>query len=342
MLPASSSSLDLLGIGSPIMDLTAHVPESFLATVRGDKGGMVLVDAAEMEAIVARLPAAPELENGGSAANLTRAAARLGLRTTFLGKLGSDSTAASYRAQAAAVGIDLSRYKSGHSLPNARCLALITPDAARTMRTDLGAALTLSPEEVTAADFAGVRHAHIEGYLVFNPSLADAVLARARASGATVSLDLASFDVIRHTRDWLLSQLRTGGIHVVFANEDEIRALYPENNDDYPALARRLSAESPGLVAVVKVGKDGAWIARDGELHRVDPVAADRVVDTNGAGDNFGGGFLYGHLQGWALPASGALAAAVGSECVRHSGPAIPPERWVALRELAVKLASAR
>ena len=42
-------SLDLLGLGSPIMDLTASVPDSFLATVRGEKGGMVLVDAAEMD-----------------------------------------------------------------------------------------------------------------------------------------------------------------------------------------------------------------------------------------------------------------------------------------------------
>jgi sugar/nucleoside kinase (ribokinase family) len=333
------SSFDLLGIGSPIMDLTAPVPESFLATVRGDKGGMVLVDAAEMESIVARLPSPPALENGGSAANVIRAAARLGLRTTFLGKLGSDTTAAAYRAQASAVGIDLSRYKTGQGLPNARCLALITPDAARTMRTDLGAALTLSPAEITPADFAGVRHAHIEGYLVFNPALADAVLAGARASGATVSLDFASFEVINATRDWLLAQLRAGGLHVVFANEDEIRALYPENKDnDYAALARRLAAESPGLVAVVKVGKDGAWIARDGELHRVEPVPADRVIDTNGAGDNFAGGFLHGFLHGWSLPACGRLAAAVGSECVRHSGPAIPPDRWPELRSLAAKL----
>lgn len=333
------SSFDLLGIGSPIMDLTAPVADDFLATVRGDKGGMVLVDAGEMESIVARLPSPPALENGGSAANVTRAAARLGLRTTFLGKLGSDATAAAYRAQAAAAGIDLSRYKTGQGLPNARCLALITPDAARTMRTDLGAALTLSPAEITPADFAGVRHAHIEGYLVFNPALADAVLAGARASGATVSLDCASFEVINATRGWLLAQLRAGGLHVVFANEDEIRALYPENkDDDYSALALRLAAESPGLVAVVKVGKDGAWIARDGELHRIEPVPADRVIDTNGAGDNFAGGFLHGFLHGWSLPACGALAAAVGSECVRHSGPAIPPDRWPALRDLAAKL----
>ena len=331
---------DLLGIGSPIMDLTAQVPESFLATIRGDKGGMVLVDAAEMDGILARLPESPALENGGSAANLTRAATSLGLRTAFLGKLGHDAVGQTYRTQAAAVGIDPSRYKTG-PLANARCLALITPDAARTMRTDLGAAVTFSPEELAPSDFAGVRHAHIEGYLVFNQALANGVLDRARASGATVSLDFASFDVIRHTRDWLLSQLRAGGLHVVFANEDEIRALYPENPDeDYPALARRLAAESPGLVAVVKVGKDGAWIARDTELHRIAPVPADRVLDTNGAGDNFGGGFLYGYLNGWSLPACGALAAAVGSECVRHSGPAIPPDRWPDLRSLAQSLAS--
>lgn len=335
-----SASFDLLGIGSPIMDLTAPVPDEFLSTVRGEKGGMVLVDAVEMDTLVARLPAPPALENGGSAANVTRAAARLGLRTSFLGKLGSDATAASYRAQAAEAGIDLSRYKTGEGLPNARCLALITPDAARTMRTDLGAALTLSPDEVTAVDFAGVRHAHVEGYLVFNPALADAVLARARASGATVSLDFASFEVINVTRDWLLAQLRAGGLHVVFANEDEIRALYPDGGDDYAALARRLAAESPGLVAVVKVGKDGAWVARDGELHRIAPVPADRVLDTNGAGDNFAGGFLHGFLHRWPLPACGSLASAVGSECVRHMGPAIPAGRWPALRELAARLSA--
>ena len=310
------------------MDLTAHVPESFLATLRGDKGGMVLVEAEEMDAILARLPEPPALAPGGSAANVIRVAAGLGARTAFLGKLGADATATAYRAHSASLGVDLSRFKTHPARANARCLALITPDAARTMRTDLGAALTLAPEEITAADFAGVRHAHIEGYLVFNQALADAALAGARASGATVSLDIASFEVVHAARDWMLAQLRAGGIHHVFANEDEIRALYPDAGDDYPALARRLAAEAPGLVAIVKVGKDGAWIARGDELHRVAPVPAARVLDTNGAGDSFAGGFLHAFLQGWSLPRCGQLGALLGSECVAHSGPAIPAARW--------------
>ncbi len=310
------------------MDLTAHVPESFLATLRGDKGGMVLVDADEMDGILARLPEPPALAPGGSAANVIRVAAGLGARAGFLGKLGSDSTASAYRDHSAGLGLDLSRFKNHPARANARCLALITPDAARTMRTDLGAALTLDPAEITAADFAGVRHAHIEGYLVFNQALADAALAGARASGATVSLDIASFEVVHAARDWMLAQLRAGGIHHVFANEDEIRALYPDAGDDYPTLARRLAAEAPGLVAIVKVGKDGAWIAHRDELHRIAPVPAARVLDTNGAGDSFAGGFLHAFLSGWSLPRCGQLGALLGAECVAHSGPAIPAARW--------------
>ena len=48
------------------------------------------------------------------------------------------------------------------------------------MRTCLGAAMTLAPTEISRTDFTDARHAHIEGYLVFNQALADAVRAAAR------------------------------------------------------------------------------------------------------------------------------------------------------------------
>ncbi len=127
-------TLDLLGLGSPIMDLTARVPESFLATVSGDKGGMVLVDAAEMEALVARLPEPPVLAPGGSAANVIRVAAQLGARTAFLGKLGADATSAAYRAHSAALGLDLPRLKPPPPRATPGPLALNPPHAPRTMR----------------------------------------------------------------------------------------------------------------------------------------------------------------------------------------------------------------
>lgn len=329
-----ASSFDLIGVGSPIMDLLARVPDAFLTHVRGDKGGMVLVDHDEMERIVARLDGAPAYSTGGSAANATFNATRLGLKGTFLGKLGNDELARVYRNIFETAGVDGARFKQGTS-SNARCLALVTPDAQRTMRTCLGAAMTLSPDEITAADFKGCRHAHVEGYLVFNRALADAVLAAARVAGCTTSLDLSSFEVVNASRDWLFGQFRKG-IDIVFANEDEIRALFQDQTTDYATLAMKLA--NLGVLAAVKVGKDGAWIAHEGQLHRIEPVAVANVIDTNGAGDSWAAGFLYGHLKGWPLPACGALASLIGAETVMHMGPIIPDADWQLLLPRALAL----
>ena len=48
----SSDQIDLVGVGSPIMDLVSQVPESFLSNVSGEKGGMVLVDDSEIDRII--------------------------------------------------------------------------------------------------------------------------------------------------------------------------------------------------------------------------------------------------------------------------------------------------
>ncbi len=323
-MTAPSPSFDLIGVGSPIMDLLARVPESFLTTVSGAKGGMVLVDADEMETIVTRLEHPPATVAGGSAGNTAVSAARLGLRTTFLGKLGNDTTAAAYRRHFAEAGADCSRFKYS-DLANARCVSLITPDGQRTMRTCLAAAMTLGPAEIGPGDFCGCRHAHIEGYLLFNRDLANTVVNAARAAGCTLSIDLASFEVVNAARDWILEQLHQG-IDVIFANEDEIHALFPSLTPEYAALARRLA--DFGGIAAVKMGKDGAWLARGADLHRIAPVPAPQVIDTTGAGDAWAAGFLYGYLKGWPLPAAGALGSRLGSECVRHLGPSIPPSQW--------------
>ncbi len=330
-------SYELIGAGNPIMDLLARVSDDFLAQhVRGEKGGMVLVDADEMQRLVTQLHASPVRAPGGSAANTTVAAARLGLRTRYLGKIGSDETADAYHQNMLDHGVEGSRFKRA-PLPNARCLSLITPDSQRTMRTCLGAAMTLAPEEISPADFVDSRHAHIEGYLMFNPALATAVVDSARAAGCTISIDLASFEVVNVARDWIKRQI-DAGVHVVFANEDEIHALYETKTPAYDELARRLA--SHGGIAAVKMGKDGAWIARGSELHRIEPVRVAQAVDTTGAGDSWAAGFLYGYLRGWNLADAGALGSVLGAECVQHIGPAIPESHWPAVRARANALAT--
>ncbi|HNX51404.1 MAG TPA: PfkB family carbohydrate kinase, partial [Thermoanaerobaculaceae bacterium] len=142
--------------------------------------------------------------------------------------------------------------------------------------------------------------------------------------------DLASFEVAAAARDWLLAQLGHG-VDIVFANEDEIRALFDTTSTDYAAHTRALAAR--GTLAVVKLGKDGAYVGRGAELHRIEPVHVASVVDTTGAGDAFAAGFLYGHLRGLPLPVSGHIAAVLGAETVRHLGPLVPSQDWSAIAQ---------
>ncbi|MEO6876466.1 MAG: PfkB family carbohydrate kinase, partial [Opitutaceae bacterium] len=173
-----------------------------------------------------------------------------------------------------------------------------------------------------------------EGYLLFNPALAQKVISTARAAGCTISIDLASFEVVKAAREWIFAQLREG-VDIVFANEDEASALF-QRQDSYENFAREIA--SFGGIAAVKMGGDGAWIARGNDLHRIAPIRAERIVDTTGAGDSWAAGFLYGHLRGAALPTAGAIGSILGAETVQHLGAAIPDLHWPRIKAQVAKL----
>lgn len=321
------SEVELIGVGSPVVDLLAHVGEDFVAGIQGGKGGMELVDAAALAGLLDKLESEHTQAAGGSAGNTAFAAGKLGTSVGFLGKLGNCEAAQFYQDRFAEIGADLSRFKKG-DVANAKCLSLVTPDSERTMRTDLGAAMTLAPEEVSVADFQGAKHVHMEGYLLFNRDLMKKVLESAKDAGATTSLDMASFEVVKASEEVLPGWLKEH-VDIVFANEDEAEAYHPEHAGDYKAMARDFAEICE--VAAVKLGKDGSLIAKDGEVEFVEPIVIEQAVDTTGAGDYWAGGFLHGWLQGKPLATCGRYGSIMGAEVVQILGASLPEERWDAL-----------
>lgn len=321
--------IDILGIGSPVVDILAEVDETFVEKIDGDKGGMVLVNADQLDQLVSSLQGKGVQAAGGSSGNTTFALAELGAKTSFLGKIGNDTYGNFYRDAFVTAGGDGSRFKVGDQA-NGRCVSLITPDSERTMRTDLGAAMTLSPDEITADDFSGVKHVHVEGYLLFNRDLMMAVLKQAKAAGCTISLDLASFEVVEASKD-ALPEILSEYIDLVFANEDEAKAFAGDSSSKPEEHAQLLAKYVE--VAAVKVGKDGAWIAADGKVVHTQAVQGIKAVDTTGAGDYWAAGFLFGRSRGRSPEVCAHYGALLGAAVVSTVGAKLLPEVWNELRE---------
>ena len=317
------ANLKITGVGSPIVDAILQIDENFLEQVEGEKGGMMLVDHDAIEALLAKAPSRPIIAPGGSAGNTLFALARMGAPTGFIGKTGNCQQGGFYRDRFAELGGDSTRFKIGE-MPNGRCLSLVTPDGERTMRTNLGAAMTLEPGEISASDFEGSGHAHIEGYLLFNQGLMRTVLESAKAAGCTISLDLASFEVVEATRD-ILPDILENYVDIVFANEEEAHA-FTGLEDDYEGMADALAALCE--TAAVKIGARGSYVASGGKVEKVAPVKAARVVDTTGAGDLWAAGFLYGCHLGRDLADCARFGSMLGAAVVQEQGSVLPEEVW--------------
>lgn len=321
----------MIGVGSPIVDILAQVEDDFITQeIHGEKGGMELISAELMREINGKIPGTTVKAPGGSAGNTTFALAKMGANCAFLGKIGSDNDGEYYKQSFEAFGGDSSRFKYCKETATACCISLITPDSERTMRTDLGAAAQLLPTEISVKDFLGFNIAHIEGYLLFNPELAETVLKSAKAAGCKVSLDLGSFEVVKAAES-MLHRLLEDYVDYVFANEDEAEA-FCSSKDPEVALA---SLNKLCEVAVVKLGADGALIKKTGEdVIKAKAVKANNVVDTTGAGDFWAAGFIYGVLNDLPLEKSAELGAVLGCEVVQQIGASLPDESWSTIENL--------
>lgn len=105
-------------------------------------------------------------------------------------------------------------------------LVQVTPDGQRTMRTCLCASLELNAPGLLPPGLApqgGLLHC--EGYTLYRPAVAEAAMRAARAAGGRVSLDLASFEVVRSCFGALLGLLRQALVDLLFCNEQEAAAL---------------------------------------------------------------------------------------------------------------------
>ncbi|MBQ3369067.1 adenosine kinase [bacterium] len=311
----------ILGMGNALLDILVALPGDSVLTELGlAKGSMQLVDLAFSERVLKTVENLDfSLVSGGSASNTIHGLAKLGVETSFIGKVSNDEFGSIFEKDMETSSIRPILFRDEPQ--TGRAIALITPDSERTFATYLGSAVKLAADELTLDLFKGYDLFHVEGYLVQDHDLIERSLVLAKEAGLTTSLDLASFNVVVENLGFLQS-IVSRYVDIVFANEEEARSF-----TGLPAEESALKIAEMCKIAVVKTGPKGSLVACGKDLLTIPPVDAKRV-DTTGAGDLYASGFLYGYVNGLPLEKS-AMAGTILAACVIEKiGAKIPDECW--------------
>jgi sugar/nucleoside kinase (ribokinase family) len=138
----------------------------------------------------------------------------------------------------------------------------------------------------------------------------------AHSAGRKVAFTLSDIACIARRRDSFLSLLDAGAIDLLFANENEVRALAGE--DSFEAALQALKDKVPLLVCTCS--EKGALAMDGGQRIHVPAAPVDKVVDTTGAGDLFAAGFLAGQAQGRSVEQSLRMGSIAAAEIISHFG----------------------
>ncbi len=313
----TSAAFDVLGIGNAIVDVISHADDAFLATHKLAKGGMMLIDEQQAEALYAAMGPGVEI-SGGSCGNTMAGVASFGGKGAYIGKVRNDQLGQVFSHDLRATGVSFATAAATDGPSTARCLILVTPDAQRTMNTYLGACTGLGPADIDTKLVASARVTYVEGYLWDPPEAKKAVLKAfeaARAAGREVSITLSDSFCVGRYRDEF-RDLVNNKVDIVFANEAEITSLYEVKTFEEAMEAVRKEAR----IAVLTRSEKGSVVVKGGETHAVAAAPVAKVVDTTGAGDLYAAGFLYGYTQGKPLAECARLGGIAAAEVIAHVG----------------------
>lgn len=313
----------VLGMGAALVDVLANVSDEWIAAQGVQKGGMNMVDWPQMEKFLSSLEK-PIRVPGGSTCNTMVGIAKLGGRAAFISKVAKDELGDLFQAHLKNSGVES---KMGISDVATGCVfSAVTPDAQRSMWTFLGASDFLVSEDFVPALFDDVSLLYAEGYRAFNADCFKKSFTLARSLGVETALDFSSFGVVEACRKTFDELFENKMIDIIIANEDEAFA--------YAGVKEEAALEvlaKKAKVAVVKIGKRGALISKDGVVTRVQAGPA-KAIDTTGAGDLWASGFIYGYMNGWDMERAGNLGSVVSNEVVQVMGAQIPEEGWARIK----------
>jgi sugar/nucleoside kinase (ribokinase family) len=308
---------DVFGVGNALVDVQARIDDQFLESLVLNKGIMTLVDDDQQLTVLGMLKQ-QSLHRcaGGSAANTIVGLAQLGGSAAFVGKIANDEIGDFFAEDMKELGIDF-RVNKAPQGQTGTCAVLITPDAQRTMLTNLAVSTTLNESDIDDALIGKAKYVYIEGYLLTGATTKQAAyraMESAKRQGVKVAFTASDPFLINMLRDEIMSLIE-GPVDLFFCNEEEAKSLTGLDDPIACAAAIHKHAENVALT----LGEKGSILMHGGETIPIEGVSV-KAIDTTGAGDMYAGAMLYGITSGMSWRQAGHLASHAAARVVAQLG----------------------
>jgi ribokinase len=251
---------------------------------------------------------------GGKGANQAVAAAKQGVLTTLIGRLGEDAFGHDLRTFLAAQSIDLGSVQDTADAPTGTAIITLA-NSDNTIVVIPGANALVSAADVAAASLAKGDVA-VSQFEIPLPAIT-AFFQRARATGATTILNpaparAASPDLLALVDILVLNETELGVLTGAELSEKDEPNYFIE-------AARPLRGKARAIC--ITLGRRGVLALVGGEAILI-PGRSVKAVDTTGAGDCFVGALAAQLAQGKAMREALTYANAAASICVQRMGAA--------------------
>ncbi len=332
----------LFGLGNPLLDISADVDKAFLdkygleansACLAEDKHKSMYDDMTE-KFVVEYVP-------GGATQNAVRVAQWIigsPNATTFVGCIGKDDKYGRIlEEKAVEAGVNV-KYQRTDKEPTGTCGVLLTDKGKnRSLCAYLAAANHFSKDHLDVPEVKALMekasYYYIGGFpLTVCPDAMLQVAQHAAKENKLFSMNLSAPFLCEFFKDPMMQVIPY--VDILFGNESEA-AKFAEvqgfGTTDLKEVAKKIAAlpkenSSRSRMVVITQGADPTIVFENGEIKEfpIIAIAAENIVDTNGAGDAFVGGFLAQLVQKKSLEDSIRCGNYAANFIIQQSGCSLP------------------
>jgi len=331
----------LFTIENPLLDISAHVPKETVEKYGCKIGEAVLANEKQLEVY-------EDLTNnfqvsyiaGGSSQNTARVFVWMMQEkdsAVFVGSVGSDKYSKFLKEEAEKCGLK-THYHYEKDVPTGTCGVLITGKE-RTLITNLAAANCYKHEHFmekeTQSLMKEAKFYYSSGYfLTVAPDVQITIGKHAVEHNKVFMSNLSAGFIPMFFKKQLLEVLPY--VDYLFGNKDEVEALSQSmeyGTKDVSEIAKKISKyekvnKKRERVVVFTQGSEAVIVAINGEVtsHKVPFLDPKLIVDMNGAGDAFVGGFVSQLVKGHSLDQCVQAGCYAAQTIIQRDGCTFPEE----------------